>query len=117
MGNINTFKDLRVWSKGHDLVLEIYKLTKFFPDEERFGLVSQIRRSAISICANISEGYKKSTKEFIRYLEIAQGSLEETKYHLILSRDLNYCSIQDFDKLYNLSNDVGKMLSGLISKL
>lgn len=96
---IKTFQDLTVWAKGHLLVLEIYKITKFFPDEERFGLVSQIRRSSVSICSNIAEGYKKSKKDFLRYLDIAQGSLEETKYHLILSRDLNYFDINNFEKI------------------
>ena len=65
---IKTFQDLKVWLKGHLLVIKIYKVTKIFPKEERFGLISQIRRSAISICANITEGYKKSTKDFRLYL-------------------------------------------------
>jgi len=81
---IQTFQDLRVWGDAHRLILEIYKVTRSFPEEEKFGLTSQIRRAAISICANISEGYKKSRNDFVRFLMIAQGSLEETKYHLIL---------------------------------
>lgn len=114
---IQSFQDLRVWKNAHKLTLEIYKVTKDFPEDERFGLVSQIRRSAVSICANISEGTKKSTKDFVRFLCISQGSLEETKYHLILSKDLQYCNKTKFNELIDLSNDVGKMLSGLIRSL
>lgn len=114
---IQSFQDLRVWKSAHKLTLEIYKATKDFPKDERFGLVSQIRRSAVSVCANISEGTKKSTKDFVRFLCVSQGSLEETKYHLILSKDLSYCSHAQFDELFDLTNDVGKMLSGLIRSL
>lgn len=80
---INTFEDLVVWQKAHEMVLTIYKITKLFPEDERFGLVVQLRRSSSSICANMAEGYTKSTKDFIRFLDIARASLEETKYHLI----------------------------------
>ena len=111
------FEELNVWQKAHQVVLEIYKLTKLYPDEEKFGLVSQIRRSAVSVCANMAEGYKKSTKDFVRFLEISEGSLEETKYHLILSRDLGYCTGSQFKQLNDSAEEVGKMLNGLISKL
>ncbi len=114
---IKTFQDLVVWERGHELVLEIYKITKEFPDEEKFGLITQIRRSAVSVCANIAEGYKKTTKDFLRFLDIAQGSLEETKYHLILSKDLEYYSFQQFVRLSELADQVGKMLNGLYQKL
>lgn len=110
------FEDLRVWQTAHRLVLDIYRITKFFPVEERFGLTSQIRRSSVSICANIAEGYLKSRKDFMRYLDIGRGSLEETKYHLILSRDLNYCSTTQFQDLFKICDDVGKMLYGLKTK-
>jgi len=114
---IKNFQDLLVWSKGHALVLEIYKVTKNFPYEEKFGLISQIRRSSSSICANIAEGHRKNTKEFIRFLGISQGSLEETKYHLILSRDLGYCNSGNFKKLYDSADELGKMINGLSRKL
>ena len=114
---IQTFQDLNVWEKGHSLVLEIYTTTKLFPREEQFGLISQVRRSATSVCANIAEGYKKSNKDFLRFLDIAQGSLEETKYHLILSRDLKYCDADSFERLFNLCNDVGRMLNALSRSL
>jgi len=82
----NGFQDLRVWQKAHEFVLLIYDITKHFPPNELFGVTSQIRRSAVSICANIAEGHRKTNKDFLRYLDIAQGSLEETKYYLILSQ-------------------------------
>jgi len=97
--------------------LEIYILTRGFPIEEKFGLISQIRRSASSICANIAEGYKKSRKDFIRFLNISEGSLEETRYHLILSRDLGYFTKSQCEVLFDLSDEVGRMLNGLIKKL
>ena len=94
MGNINTFKDLRVWSKGHDLVLEIYKQTKLFPDEERFGLVSQIRRSAVSICANISEGYKKAQRnlsDILKYTPRTHRSRRtKAKQHTLAHRSNSF---------------------------
>ena len=114
---IETFKDLRVWSSAHQLTLEIYKSTENFPKKEIFGVISQIRRSSVSVGANIAEGRKKSTKDFIRFLEIAQGFLEETKYYLLLSFELNYLVQEKFDQLSGLADDTGKMLSGLINKL
>lgn len=107
---IRSFEDLIIWNKAHALTLEIYEITKHFPTDERYGLVSQIRRSTSSICANISEGYQKSRKDYIRYLDISRGSLEETKYHLILSRDLKYLSIDSFKKLFNLTEEIGKIM-------
>ena len=111
------FQELMVWQKAHQLTLEIYNLTRKYPQEERFGLINQIRRSSASICANLAEGYKKSTKDFARFIDIADGSLEETKYHLILSKDLQYCSLVEFQKIYDLACEIGRMLNGLQQKL
>jgi four helix bundle protein len=81
-----TFRELLFWQKAHTLVLEIYKLTEDFPKLELFGLTSQIRRSAVSIAANIAEGYKKKNNlDKARFFNISQGSLEETLYYLILA--------------------------------
>src|SRR5687768_1576379 len=86
-----SFKDLIVWQKAHSLVLEIYKQTKAFPKEEMYCLTSQIRRSSISVAANIAEAFKKkSSADKLRILNISQGSLSETEYYLILSKDLEY---------------------------
>lgn len=95
-------------------MLEIYKLTQNFPKEEKFGLVSQLRRSAASIPTNIIEGHKrKSKKEFLYFLNLADASLEETKYHIILSHDLEYINDDDFEQLTQQCDEVGRMLYGL----
>jgi len=86
-----TFEDLTVWQKAHRWVLHIYKLTKKFPREELFGLTSQLRRAAVSVPANIAEGFKRRGKpDKVRFFNMAQSSLEECRYYLILSRDLEY---------------------------
>lgn len=85
------WKDLIVWQKSHLFVLGIYKITEIFPEKERFGLVQQLRRSASSIVANIVEGKSRKTdKEFISFLYNSRGSLEETRYHLLLLKDFGY---------------------------
>lgn len=110
MEKSKSFEDLLVWQKGHQFVLEVYKITKQFPKEEIYGLTSQFRRASISITANIAEGYKRlSNKEKLRFYNIAQASLEECKYFLILSRDLEYTN--EFKKLNDLINEVSKMLN------
>lgn len=110
-----SFEDLIVWQKAHEAVLVIYKLTGEFPSNEKYGLTSQFRRAAISIAANIAEGFvKKSELDKMRYLNIAQGSLEECKYYLILSADLKYGSN---NQLRDLFNEIGKLLNGYISKI
>jgi four helix bundle protein len=86
-----SFTDLIVWQKSHQFVLDIYKYIAKFPKEEIYALTSQFRRAAISIAANIAEGFKKrSKKDKIKFYNISQGSLEECRYYLILSQDLNY---------------------------
>ena len=86
-----SFRDLMVWQKAHELVLAIYRLTDSFPDREKFGLSHQMRRAAVSIPANIAEGFgKRSRAEKARFLNIAEGSLEECRYYLILTQDLGY---------------------------
>jgi four helix bundle protein len=86
-----TFKDLIVWQKAHQFVPDVYKFTEKFPKSELFGLTSQFRRAAISIAANVAEGFKKrSEAEKLRFVGISQGSLEECRYYLILSEDLEY---------------------------
>ena len=86
-----TFRDLVVWQKAHKFVLAIYRLTESFPDREKYGLAHQMRRAAVSIPANIAEGFgKRSKAEKSRFLNIAEGSLEECRYYLILAHDLGY---------------------------
>ena len=103
-----SFVDLIVWQKAHRFVLETYKISQDFPKAELYGLTSQIRRAAVSIPANIAEGFvKKSNKDKVRFMNIAQGSIEECKYYLILASDLNYVNTDDLKKLLN---EVGKLL-------
>lgn len=104
-----SFKDLIVWQKVHQLVLKIYKTTKSFPKEETYGITSQMRRSAISVATNIAEGFKKrGKKDKVRFFNIAEGSLEETKYYLLLAHDLEYADTSNFEELTDV---VGKLLT------
>ena len=104
-----SFKDLVVWKKAHNLVLGIYKLTSLFPKAEIYGLTSQMRRASVSIPANIAEGFKKrGIKDKVRFLNIAEGSLEELKYYLQLTNDLKYGSTKEFEPS---TEEVGKLLT------
>ena len=114
MGKIVSFQQLEVWQEAHKLVLKVYELTKQFPDEEKYGLVSQMRRAAVSVPANIVEGFKRrGIQDKIRFYNTAEGSLEELKYFFILSKDLNY--ISNNDELLSQSQTVGRLLNGLIT--
>ncbi len=100
------------------MVLEIYKVSREFPSLEKYGLTAQLRRSAASVATNIVEGYKRrSDKDFAHFLNIADSSLEETKYHLLLAYDLTYLSKKDYESISILADEVGRMLSGLQKKL
>ncbi len=109
MEKTKSFEELMVWKKAHEFVLLVYKATESFPKTEVYGLTSQFRRAAVSIAANIAEGYKKKDyKNKIHYLNIAHSSLEECRYYFILSRDLGY---QENLLLIDLINEVGKLLN------
>jgi four helix bundle protein len=109
-GPAKTFEDLLVWCKAHEFVLGIYDVTASFPKSELFGLTSQMRRAAVSVPANIAEGFKKRGKQDkARFLNIAQGSLEECRYYLILARDLRYAETTDLSE--SLS-EVSRLLEG-----
>jgi four helix bundle protein len=115
---IETFSDLVVWQEAHKLALSVYRLTTQFPASERFGIVAQVRRSAASICANIAEGYgRRTTRELLRSLQIARGELEETRYFLILGRDLGFVDVEEFEKLGLQCDVVGRLLSALSRSL
>ncbi len=112
------WKDLIVWQKAHELVLEVYKVSADFPEKEKFGLTQQIRRSSSSVAANIVEGKSKKTdKEFSSYLYNSRGSLEETRYHLLLSRDLGYLDDKLFVTLEKKATEVSFLLNKLISSI
>ena len=109
------FTDLIVWQKAHQFVLKVYKLTKKYPKEELFGLTSQFRRAAVSIPANIAEGFrKKGKKDKAKFFNIAEGSLEECKYYLILTKDLGYAEVKEES---DLSEEVSKLLNAYSKKI
>jgi len=108
------FTDLRVWQRSHALVLDVYRLTKSFPQEERYGLTAQIRRAALSVPTNISEGSKRLTgQEYSRFLNIAEGSLAETEYLLMVSRDLGYLTSNLVRPVLTEATEIARMLHGL----
>ena len=107
-----SFEQLIVWQKAHSYVLAIYKITKQYPKEELFCLVNQMRRAAASITANISEGYAKiSSKDKLRFYNISQGSLEETRNFIILSKDLGYITLQDKEQLGIQAAEISRLLN------
>ena len=115
MRRINTFPDLRVWQKAHKLALQIYKISKKFPKSEMYGLSSQIRRAVVSIASNIVEGFeRKSSKDSLHFYNIADGSLEEVKYQLLLSHDLEYIDDKAYKETLELAEEVSKMLNSWI---
>lgn len=115
MGKIQFFTDLDAWKEGHVLVLMIYKVTKKFPKEELFGIISQMRRCAVSITSNVAEGFsRQSYKEKAQFYSMAQGSLTELQNQLIISRDVLYLSSEEFNDLMKQSVRVHKILNGLI---
>jgi four helix bundle protein len=109
-------QNLQIWEKSMNLVEEIYEITKKFPNEERFGLISQMRRCAVSIPSNISEGYgRKSPKEFLQFLCIARGSLCELETQIIIAKRLKF--LQEEEKLLSLISEIHKMLHSFSEKL
>lgn len=109
------FENLKVFQEAHKLTLMIYELSNKFPKSEEFGLKSQIRRSSASIAANIVEGNSRGhKKEFLQFLYLANGSLEETKYHLLLAKDLQYISLEEYNNVHSQAELTSKMLHGLI---
>lgn len=115
VSKIRSFTDLIAWQKGHVFVIQIYRLTREFPREEMFGLTSQLRRSAVSITANIAEGFvRRSYKEKIQFYLIAQSSLAESQNHLLIGHDLGYIKDDLFKKIYADSHEINKIIQGLI---
>src|SRR3990167_5776452 len=112
---ITSFTDLKAWQAGHELALLIYKITRQYPREEQFGLTNQLRRAVVSITSCIAEGFsRRSMKEKIQFYSMALGSLSEVQNQLLLSKDLDYLSKNDFDNLAEKSIIVSKLLNGLI---
>lgn len=113
-----SFEQLAVWQKAHQYVLAIYRITKKYPREEIFSLVNQMRRAAASITANIAEGYiRLGAKEKLRFYNISQGSLEETRNFIILSKDLEYISEKDKEQLSMQAEEVSRLLNAYCKAL
>lgn len=116
--SINTFRDFIVWQKSMILVKDIYAITKLFPADERFSLTSQIQRSAISVPSNIAEGFGRNhTTEFIRFLQISSGSLNELQTQLEIAKMQDYIGEQEYNKANDQAIEISRMLSSLILKL
>lgn len=108
-----TFQNILAWQKAYDFVLDVYKYTKSFPESEKYGLISQFQRAAVSVIANIAEGYKKIGKaDKLRFMNISQGSLEECRCYVILSRDLEYIDNDVYNILYSKIEEASKLLNG-----
>jgi four helix bundle protein len=111
----NRFEKLKIYKKAHIFVIKIYNISKNFPRYEMMGLASQIKRASVSIIANIIEGNSRNhKKEFIKFLYLANGSLEEVKYYLVLSKDLGYISNTVYDKLQIDAEEISKIINSLI---
>ena len=118
MSEIKDYKDLLIWQKGIDIAEQCYFLTKKYAKEELYGMVQQIRRSATSISANIAEGYgRRYSQEYIRFLNISQGSINELETHLIISVRVNLCGRQDIEPTIRLLHEESKMINALIKKI
>ena len=115
---IQSFMDLDAWKEGHKLVVMVYQVTKRFPKEEIFGIVNQIRRAAVSITSNITEGFsRQSSKEKIQFYSIAQGSVTEVQNQLVVSRDVGYLDNSQYSDMQTQSIRVHKLTNGLIKYL
>jgi four helix bundle protein len=115
---MGSFRELRVWKRAHGLALEVHRLTGSYPAVERYGLAAQMRRAAVSVVSNIAEGCgRQHDPELAYFLRIARGSIRELECQLMLSRDLGYISQEAWSNLDAGSQDVSKMLNGLVQKV
>jgi four helix bundle protein len=107
---------LIAWQKAHQLALEIYKATKSFPDSERFGLISQMRRAVVSVPANLAEGFRRTgSKNKLQFYNMAQGSLEEVHYFIILAKDLGY--LPDVERVMDKYEETARLITGLMASI
>ena len=115
---INSYRDLTVWQRAIDLTDAVHAITRSFPRDERFGLTSQLERAAASIASNIAEGHGRAhLREYLHHLSIARGSLMEVETQLTIAARRGYITVADEQRAFNLSGDVGRLLSGLIRAL
>ena len=117
-GKIRNFKDLKIWQRGVELVKLIYVMTNSFPADEKYGLVSQMRRSAVSVPSNIAEGFmRRHNKEYKQFLYIALGSLAELETQIIISKELNFITTDHYTGTLSVIDELSKMTTGLIKCL
>lgn len=115
---MQNYKDLKVWEKAHQFTLAVYKESAIFPKKETYGLTNQLRRASSSIPANIAEGCGKNSKlDFANFLNISLGSANEAEYFILLSKDLNYITLEMYEILTKLVNEIKAMLIALITKV
>jgi four helix bundle protein len=115
---MENYKELKVWQKSVSLCIELYGIVKKFPENERYGLITQIQRASTSVPANIAEGWGRgSTKEYIQFLHIARGSLMELETHLIISQKLGYIGVDTCNGFHGYIEEIGKMINQLINAL
>ena len=118
MEKIKSFKELKVWQKGIEIVKDIYRITGSFPREEVYGLTAQMRRSAVSIPSNIAEGFKRfHTKEYVQFLHIALGSVAELETQVIISKELGFIDEAELQNLSEKIDHLSKMMSSLLNKM
>ena len=114
---LKSFTDLNIWKYGHELVLEIYRVTKKFPKEEMFGLTNQIRRAIVSFTSNIAEGFSRSSyKEKSQFYSMSLGSLSEVQNQLLIAKDIGYITKSEFESLFERTILLSKLSNGLIKK-
>lgn len=115
---MRNYRDLQVWSKAHNLTLELYRVSRQFPREEIYGITSQLRRAAVSIGANLAEGCgRRTSSELARFVRIAMGSASEVDYHLLLSRDLGFMAADEFTNALAVLIEVRKMLTSFLKSV
>lgn len=115
---IKTYRDLLIWQKSMSLVTQVYTITSTFPDSEKFGLTSQVRRSAVSVPSNIAEGFgRNSAGDFKRFLNISMGSLFELQTEFEIAKNLGFISEEIFTEFYELTREVERMMSSFITKI
>lgn len=115
---MRNYRDLQVWSKAHNLTLDLYRISRDFPRDEIYGVTSQLRRAATSIGANLAEGCgRRTSSELARFVRIAMGSASELDYHLLLCRDLGFLKDDDFEHTANHLTEVRKMLTSFLSSV
>ncbi len=118
MSDINSHRDLIAWQKAFGLGLAVYEVTRMFPDSERFGLISQLRRCAVSVASNIAEGYgRQSTSDYVRFLRMARGSAYEADTQLLFAVELGFLGRSRYEEVKGQLEECGKVLAGLIRSL